>query len=1206
MTFNLDGLGEIELAKLHREANRPLNKINEFNKRIKFCPCCSLPVEQKGYIERFNFCDNTDNFSGCGRGISLYYSYFRFSFIISTMAFILLGLPTFYISYLYSENIKDLCNKIYETKKQNINNTFPECINLIYTNENEKYFIYDEDWMLKFSSANLKDYRFFHSKTLNSFDNIDKVIFNYSIIYFICLISLFIINILYIIFLNNLNKQYDLLVTSPSDFTVVVTNLQSAFHIFWIKINKIKHLINERINSRNEGSLKSTSTEKQNQENELKEELGLNNFPPNQEINVLQCFHQFIKNKICQNSKGYSFLINQINVCYKIGDYMKIEEKIQEKKKQIIKVTYDPKQQIKNEDLESHEKKYFYPPFTIYDINICFCDIFQKSILLSEVQDEKQKLEKKLEELIKETENLTEENFAGIIFITFETMNEQEKFLDLYPKSFIMNLLIKIKDLKYFLCKCLISQEKQKRFLLKRNLEVYVAPEPEDIIYENLQYSFLEKSLRIFFIYFLSLIIIIICLTLILGLNSLQKKYMVNSNFNKNIIKYGLSLLITGVISLINFLFQICLGYLTKIEKHSSMTEHYLSFSIKLTIFTFITSAIVPLISNYYINKERDYSLLLTNITTYFLTNSIITPLFWTFNIYFLFKKLRICFIERKKSHNYTQRELNSIYELPDMKIAYKYSYIVRTLLMSFFYMPIFPISSLFSSFGFLLGYFLEKYNFAHKYKRPEMLNSKICEFYSNYFIFNFFMLGIGDYFFNNDINKNNKWSIINIISFGLLAIIPYNQFFNFDFLGINESDLKQEKYEDIFLTFYNDYERSNPITKKEGMKRFINKLKEKKLINAQEYEKMNQNIESINLMEVYYDSKKLTTIHSIKRSYTRQKTIIRKKSNYIYNFNNFIKQNKDFVLNYFLSLVKNQSTEDNNKITQKIKEESDIEKSNKDNQFYSGNIIDEQNSNPNGEIFEELTNRNFYDKYKESEQKINSKIVDNISSMKLNIQRKNYENINDSSIKRINDFKYKDNYNYQFEENHPNKQKKIMLINDNKEDNKDSYNKNNNIRKYKESKFTKKNQNDIQIYNIYKKNKNYLNKKEFKFKKYSKNILLNNDINKKDIYYETLNKIDNKPNNLNIKNKDEPDLSLFNKEYYYELHQKFLNQYKNASISTLNLNRFNKFNCQINNVKFENFRNYQKRQNNNLDKNFDYYYKKNKNEIEIYNLNNI
>ena len=173
-------------------------------------------------------------------------------------------------------------------------------------------------------------------------------------------------------------------------------------------------------------------------------------------------------------------------------------------------------------------------------------------------------------------------------------MDEQEKFLEPYPKSFIMYLLIKIKDLKYYLCKCAISKEKQKRFLLKRNLEVYVAPEPDDVIFENLQFSSFDKSIRMFLTYFLSFIIIGICFVIILIINYLQIKYMKNSSFNKNVVKYGLSMLITGVISLINIMFQICLGYLTKIEKLTSLTEYHLSFSVKLTIFTFISCIFCP------------------------------------------------------------------------------------------------------------------------------------------------------------------------------------------------------------------------------------------------------------------------------------------------------------------------------------------------------------------------------------------------------------------------------------------------------------------------------------------------------------------------------------------------------------------------------------------------------------------------------------
>ena len=1199
VVFNLDSLGEIEFAKLHREANRPLRKIKDFDKNTKFCPCCSLPVEQKGYIERFNFCENTDDFSDCGRGISLYFSYFRFAILISSMAFISMALPTIIMTYKYTYHLAYICGKIYEDHHfQDLNETFPECVPFAKLDSIDDSLIYDDE-MLYFNSINLKEYRILISKGINPNINIDKILFNYSIIYFISLISLFVINLFYIILLNNINKQYDLLVTSPSDYTVVITNLHSAFHIFWKKINKINDIIKERNNNnKSEVTSKSTSEEKQIKENKLKEELGLENFPQNKEINILEGFHQFIKNKICENSKGYNFRINQINVCYKIGEYMKIEEKIQEKKKQIIMATYDPKQQMKNEDLEYHERKYFYTPLNCFGLNILCCDICKKSILLSDIQEEKQKLEKELEESIKLTEKLTEENFAGIIFITFETMDEQEKFLEPYPKNLIMNILIKIKDLKYYLCKCLISKEKQKRFFLKKNLEVHVAPEPEDVIYENLQYSSLEKGLRVFLTFFLSFLIIGVCFILILGINNLQIKYRKNSKFNKKVVKYGLSLLITGVIFIINMLFQIGLGHLTKIEKQSSMTDHYLSLSIKLTIITFITSAIVPFISDYYINNEGNYNLLVTNMATCFISNCILTPLFWIFNINYLFKQIQICYIEKKGKHNLTQRELNSLYELPDMEIAFKYSYIVRTLLMAFFYMPIFPFSMLISSIGFILGYYLEKYNFTTKYKRPEMLNSKICEFYSNYFIVNFFMLGIGDYIFLSDNRPNNNWPICNIILFGLLILIPYNQIFNFDFLGINESDLKQEKYEDIYFTFYNDYERSNPMTKKEGIKRFINKLKEKNFIKEQEFDKIYENIENINLMEIYYDSRKLTHKNSIRRNFTRKSTIIKQKSNYISSFNNYVKQNKEMFLDYLLSLGKKQ-TKNNNNIKENIVEEYFNEKNNtnsnkseNDNQY----DLDENNyryeSNPNNNY------RMHSNNYKESEQKINMKDNDSISSIKINVKNNN-KNANYSNFKPSNNYKYRKRNNNNLYSKTPNKKEKYIFSTSN--ENLYDYNENINNKYKKRNNKNNNFQNDIDIYQNqkfqnYKYKNKYNNKKEFQFKKYSKNILTGYDINKNEIHNINYNKNNNKDIFLGINNKkinyinnteinNNQNMNLFNNENYDNLHNKILNQYKNSTNSSIfNLDNYTKFNEQI---YWKKYQEYQNRYNNkNLDDN--------------------
>ena len=80
-------------------------------------------------------------------------------------------------------------------------------------------------------------------------------------------------------------------------------------------------------------------------------------------------------------------------------------------------------------------------------------------------------------------------------------------------------------------------------------------------------------------------------------LNNFQAKRN-NKKGTSSLVKYGLSIAISLVVSILNAIFQFILEKLTKKEKQISMTNFYLSYSIKLTLFTFCTSAVIPLISN--------------------------------------------------------------------------------------------------------------------------------------------------------------------------------------------------------------------------------------------------------------------------------------------------------------------------------------------------------------------------------------------------------------------------------------------------------------------------------------------------------------------------------------------------------------------------------------------------------------------------------
>ena len=75
-----------------------------------------------------------------------------------------------------------------------------------------------------------------------------------------------------------------------------------------------------------------------------------------------------------------------------------------------------------------------------------------------------------------------------------------------------------------------------------------------------------------------------------------------------------------------------------------------------------------------------------------FLVNSFVTTIMWTINVGCVLKYIKRHIIEKKEKINKNQKELNEIYELSPMNVAAKYSYIGKTLLMSFLYVPIFPL----------------------------------------------------------------------------------------------------------------------------------------------------------------------------------------------------------------------------------------------------------------------------------------------------------------------------------------------------------------------------------------------------------------------------------------------------------------------------------------------------------------------------------
>lgn len=824
-----DDKGKIEEAKKHRSANRPLHKIKEFNNNVNFCNCCNLPCEEKGIIEPFGFCDNIDKFAECGLGVSLYFYFFRFAIVVVFAAICVMAISMMVFNHHYTKGINRVCNNYFVRKGRN---------DLIYcegfiTVANESINVYNRfnDWILRFTSDNIYVYRKLHNNITDT-TNSENVLINYSVLNFFFLLSIFILNIFYIIFIAAQSQKAKLLNFSIRDYTVLISNAQ--------------HILIEYIEQKQKSNFKFTSSIKESQ-------LLVENTSE---------FISFVNEYIRSDKSLIDLKIKYINMCYNLGSYIELRDEYEKCKEKIFKIKNDPTiLKINKEKGQLLDKSCYYSfPLKVKCIK-------KKGKPLITLEKQKQDLEKQIDFELKNIQIITEQNFTGYMFISFDKIKDKETILKEYPNNFFDLMISLIKNIKFYICCCCVGKGEKKKFNKLRGINVEDPPEPDDLYWENFRYNSSNRVIRILLVFLASLIIIAISFVIVLLFTVWQNKLLDDNKKLNLFVKYLLSFIITIVISVLNLVLERLLTKFTFLERHLSRTNFYLSLSIKLTILTFFNSAIIPLLSKeigvkkkigYQFNIDRN-NLLVSDIFILFVVNAIATPLLWTFNIPYIINQIRIYLIEKQnnpdESHHMTQRKLNKLYELPDMKIAYKYSYLAKTLAMALFYMPIFPMGFFICLIGFVLGYILEKFNFTHLYKRPEMLDEIITKVYADYFIIILFIAGIGDYFFFHDVfpSPDNKWSLVNIIIFGILIIIPYTKFINCNFVGIEKSEYHNFLLSEIYFTFYSDYQRQNPLTKKAGLINYLTELKNNGYLSNNFFKLAQENIETLNIMEIYY-----------------------------------------------------------------------------------------------------------------------------------------------------------------------------------------------------------------------------------------------------------------------------------------------------------------------------------------------------------------
>ena len=461
---------------------------------------------------------------------------------------------------------------------------------------------------------------------------------------------------------------------------------------------------------------------------------------------------------------------------------------------------------------------------------------------LEQIKNKKKQKEKKLNELKESSKENMSKNFCGAAFITFNTIKEQEDYLHKINKSCCSRLIdafITLFQIYFYvlspyccccfccccLCCCRCScyhrgKYRNSLYFYKRKIIFERAPEPEDIIFENLEIGFKNKFKNIIYVSLVCFLICFISCAINFFLSAIQ--YLADVYNNEGIF-FIISLVITIITAVIDLILEIVLEKLIKCQKSYTLTNFQATYSVNLSFFWFLNSCLMPSLYEMLFSDTGGHEIITNNLFSKFLFNSFVIPIMWTLNIKFAYKKIKQCIIEQEDKINYNQKELNELYELQSMNIAAKYSYLVKTVLMSFYFAPVFPLGFRISLIGFIFAYWLEKFNFSKMYKKPEKLDKQIAEYYIIYFFLTFYVFGIGGFLFLLevfglfDFEYGDIWITIIIIISNILLFIPFHLCFKKDFIKLKESEIHKKTYDDMYLYFFNDYERANPMTRIEG-----------------------------------------------------------------------------------------------------------------------------------------------------------------------------------------------------------------------------------------------------------------------------------------------------------------------------------------------------------------------------------------------------
>jgi hypothetical protein len=463
-----------------------------------------------------------------------------------------------------------------------------------------------------------------------------------------------------------------------------------------------------------------------------------------------------------------------------------------------------------------------YPPINVVEANIT-------------------KTEEELEKIKEEMDVNTEKDlYCGTAFIVLNRQSHSDKVVSHFEVNLFRRALA-FTVYNIFKCK---NAKVDDRYWEGQRVFLERAAEPGDIYWENLSVTTLERVQKSFYTNLIALGCLVVAFGINLGLSILKDTFDDNEGSSTSattVIRF-ISVMTSFVVVAINVALGRVVRILSAYEKHETYSKYHLSVAVKLTSALFINTGIIPLFVNFGRENWFKSGGLMDDIFWNTFTISFISPFVYLFNPVYFVKKIQIWLEERKgENSKMTQRQANTLYEGPALDMAQRYANTMLMFCMCVFYVFPLPVVSLMCFGGASLQYWIEKYILLRRHKIPEHLGATMAQVFSNMIPFFCFLYGISIFAFGDILSEQeNTIGLIAFLCTLIYLFLPVRYIINRCTKDVwRYDDMTYEKHS---ITFFDDYNRSNPMSEKEANLAYIEKMKESGELDKQQYEaKKNQ-----------------------------------------------------------------------------------------------------------------------------------------------------------------------------------------------------------------------------------------------------------------------------------------------------------------------------------------------------------------------------